>query len=241
MAFVARFCRSCRQHPLGAPVRQRLPALSSLLVRGFADRRSGIVKIWNDQKGFGFIAPSQGGDDVFVHRSGIAEGVTLTPGMSVSFSPEWDDKKRKDRASDVQPAEGDSGSAEPSAAPAAITAHHLVGSWKKWSIHSTAMSADDSGTLKQTITVRPDAPKSGEMRREEFQIVGNASWDVRLYPAGGEKEEVVVLKPGTPSKAAVGSKSKGHGRNWAVEGKAGESFDIMFDKTQLTVSCDVVE
>ena len=32
-------------------------------------------------------------------------------------------------------------------------------------------------------------------------------------------QEVVVLKPGGPgSKAATGSKSKGHGRNWAVEG-----------------------
>lgn len=36
-------------------------------------------------------------------------------------------------------------------------------------------------------------------------------------------QEVVILKPGGPgSKAALGSKKKGHGRNWAVEGPGWE-------------------
>ena len=37
-----------------------------------------------------------------MHRSGLGEGMdALSPGMSVSFMPQWDEKKRKDRASDV--------------------------------------------------------------------------------------------------------------------------------------------
>ena len=43
------------------------------------------------------------------------------------------------------------------------------------------------------------------------------------------------------ARAATGASCGSDVTTMNVAGKAGESFDIMFDKTQLTVSCDVVE
>ena len=50
----------------------------------------GIVKWFNESKGYGFIEPEGGGEDVFVHYSSIkAEGFrTLAEGQSVNYEIE---------------------------------------------------------------------------------------------------------------------------------------------------------
>lgn len=57
----------------------------------------GTVKWFNAAKGFGFISPSDGGDDVFAHYSAIEmEGYkTLTEGQEVEYELEQGPKGPK--------------------------------------------------------------------------------------------------------------------------------------------------
>lgn len=52
-----------------------------------SDRQSGVVKWFNDAKGFGFIMQSNGGPDLFVHFKSIqSEGFkSLKEGQKVTF------------------------------------------------------------------------------------------------------------------------------------------------------------
>jgi CspA family cold shock protein len=80
-----------------------------VVMLSFAKERTmatGTVKWFNDQKGFGFIQPTDGGADVFVHISAVERAGMrgLQEGQKVSFELERDRKSGKMSAGQLQPA-----------------------------------------------------------------------------------------------------------------------------------------
>jgi CspA family cold shock protein len=66
---------------------------------------TGTVKWFNTTKGFGFIAPEGGGDDLFVHISAVEQaGLSgLQEGQSVSFEVQVDPRSGKTTATSLRP------------------------------------------------------------------------------------------------------------------------------------------
>ena len=65
----------------------------------------GTVKFFNDQKGYGFIAPEDGGNDAFVHITAVERAGmrTLTKDQRVSYELE-EDRRGKMSAVNLQSA-----------------------------------------------------------------------------------------------------------------------------------------
>jgi cold shock protein len=65
---------------------------------------TGTVKFYNDQKGFGFIAPDGGGNDVFVHATALERaGLSgLRENQKVSYETEVDRRSGKTAVSTIK-------------------------------------------------------------------------------------------------------------------------------------------
>ncbi len=64
---------------------------------------TGIVKFYNDQRGYGFIQPDNGGKDVFVHATALERaGINgLQEGQKVDFETEIDQRNGKTAVSTI--------------------------------------------------------------------------------------------------------------------------------------------
>ena len=63
---------------------------------------TGTVKMYDDERGFGFIRSDDHAADVFVHAKSINGASELIPGQVVEFSAKFDEARGKYRAEDVR-------------------------------------------------------------------------------------------------------------------------------------------
>lgn len=63
-------------------------------------RQTGTVKFYNEQKGYGFITPESGGNDVFVHVTAVEQSGLrgLKEGQRVAFETEPDKRGKGPKA-----------------------------------------------------------------------------------------------------------------------------------------------
>lgn len=68
-------------------------------------QKTGTVKFFNTQKGFGFIVQDNGGPDAFVHISAVERAgmQTLKEGQKVSFEMDRNPKTGKESAINLKP------------------------------------------------------------------------------------------------------------------------------------------
>ncbi len=66
--------------------------------------QNGTVKFYNEQKGYGFIAPDGGAKDVFVHATALERaGIRgLAEGQKVAFDTEIDRRSGKSAVNNIE-------------------------------------------------------------------------------------------------------------------------------------------
>lgn len=67
-------------------------------------RQTGTVKFYNQEKGYGFIVPDEGGSDVFVHVTAVqSSGMDgLSEGTKITFETEPDKRGKGPKAVNLE-------------------------------------------------------------------------------------------------------------------------------------------
>lgn len=152
---------------------------------------TGIVRTWKDERGMGFIAPANGGDDAFVHRSFLLDGQWLVVGSPVMFEDSWDTVKGKRIAKNVtgavategkgaagvvDPSYGGKGQAQPPPPPLPDASGMLPGTCKAW-YDDRGMGFLQPATGGQDLFIHRSGLLNADMLTVGQQVLYEEGWD----------------------------------------------------------------
>lgn len=133
-------------------------------------RFDGKIKSWNDERGFGFIQPVQGGDEIFVHIKAIPSG-TGRPvvGLAVSFEvePGPNGKKRAKAVQFIRQASRRNPQRRESPAP--------------WTLHLLALACGWPGALPAQQWLRHKSSKPDSISAYWVTVAANITGFVALH------------------------------------------------------------
>ncbi len=158
-------------------------------------RQTGILRTWNDDKGFGFIAPAHGGDELFVHITAFPrDGSRPTIGETLSYesgavprgsqrSQQRSALRDRVRSSHVRPGTPKFGTLKQDHVPDALYTYHVNGQpYQGREISVWKMSA--SGLLRNTARILPR------------QVQPDALGKVPVYYNPKRPYKSLLLRPG---------------------------------------------
>ena len=110
---------------------------------------------WQGQRGFGFIKPDDGGEDLFCHVSAIEDGNCLVEGAKVSFIKGQDERSGRDRAQNVTggSTEEPGGPGGPQGDPGPAPEGHSTGVALRWNPRGFGFIKPDDGSVPRPVSL----------------------------------------------------------------------------------------
>ena len=118
------------------------------------EKQTGVAIRWQGQRGFGFIKPDDGGEDLFCHVSAIEDGNCLVEGAKVSFVKGQDERSGRDRAQNVTggSTEEPGGPGGPQGDPGPAPEGHSTGVALRWNPRGFGFIKPDDGSVPRPVS-----------------------------------------------------------------------------------------
>lgn len=154
-------------------------------------KQQGTVKRWHEDKGFGFIVVANG-EDLFVHRSNLADGDILTAGQTVWFEAQYNAQKGKNAAYNVTGASSRSGGTNGAVDPGGAGAPPPMG----MGMGMGAPPGKDMGSLEPSnnIFVAGLPPDYNDQRLKDLFGAYGQVVDCKVLPDSGKPDRAALVR-----------------------------------------------